>query len=156
MKKYISLVIALVICFGAAALGSLATAPQIATWYAGINKPFFNPPNWIFGPVWTILYAMMAVAAWLVWEKGQNKKEVRSALLAFLAQLAVNVLWSFLFFVWHSLWGAYLGIIVLWLLILLTIIRFFKLDRTAGWLLVPYILWVSFASFLNLAVAILN
>lgn len=156
MKSYIRLLSALVICFAAAALGSLATAPQIATWYAGLNKPFFSPPNWIFGPVWTILYAMMAVAAWLIWEKGQNKKEVQSALLVFLAQLAVNVLWSFLFFAWHSLWGAYLGIIVLWLLILLTIIRFFKLDRTAGWLLVPYILWVSFASFLNLAIAILN
>jgi benzodiazapine receptor len=156
MKRYIGLLIALIVCFGAAAVGSLATTPAIGSWYATIHKPFFTPPNWIFGPVWTILYAMMAVSAWLVWEKGLAKKEVQSALLVFLAQLAVNSFWSFLFFAWHLLWGAYFGIIVLWILILLTIFRFSKLDRTAAWLLVPYILWVSFASFLNLAVALLN
>jgi len=156
MKKYVSLLFSLIVCFGAAALGSIATTPQIATWYSGINKPFFNPPNWIFGPVWTLLFAMMAVAAWLVWEKGWGKKEVQLALLAFGEQLALNVLWSFLFFAWHALWTAYAGIIVLWFLILLTILRFYKINRTAAWLLVPYILWVSFASFLNLAVALLN
>ncbi|MCU0641787.1 MAG: tryptophan-rich sensory protein [Candidatus Margulisbacteria bacterium] len=154
--KYVRLLLSLGVCFGAAAFGSAATMPQIATWYAALQKPFFSPPNWIFGPVWTLLYAMMAVAAWLVWEKGWDKKGVKFALLAFGEQLALNVLWSFLFFAWHSLWGAYLGIIVLWALILLTIIRFRRLDQAAAWLLVPYILWVSFASFLNLAIALLN
>jgi translocator protein len=156
MKKYVSLLFSLLVCFGAAALGSVATTPQIATWYAGLHKPFFNPPNWIFGPVWTLLFAMMAIAAWLVWEKGLGRKEGQSALIVFLEQLAVNVLWSFLFFAWHSLWGAFAGIIVLWILILLTILQFKKIDKTAAWLLVPYILWVSFASLVNLAVAWLN
>jgi benzodiazapine receptor len=154
--KHANLLVSLIVCFSAALLGSFATTPQIATWYAALNKPVFNPPNWIFAPVWTLLFAMMAVAAWLIWEKGLAKKGVKPALLVFLEQLAVNVLWSFLFFAWHNVWGAYVCIIVLWGLILITIIRFAKIDRIAAWLLVPYILWVSFASFLNLAVALLN
>ena len=154
--KFIRFFIALVICFGAAALGSVATNPAIATWYAALNKPVFTPPNWLFGPAWTLLYCLMAVAAWLVWEKGWDKKEVRVALAVFAAQLAVNSLWSFLFFAWHAPWLAYIGILALWLLILLAILKFWKIDKIAAWLLVPYILWVSFASFLNLGVALLN
>ncbi|MFH1390092.1 MAG: TspO/MBR family protein, partial [Candidatus Margulisiibacteriota bacterium] len=132
------------------------TMPSIPTWYAALNKPFFNPPNWLFGPVWTLLYLMMGLAAYLIWEKGWGSKEVKLAFLPFALQLALNVAWSVVFFSLHSPWGAFIVIVFLWLLILETIIRFGKLSRPAAWLLVPYILWVSFASVLNLAVAILN
>ena len=157
MLKSIAMFLAcLIVTFAAAALGSFATTPSIPTWYAALNKPFFNPPNWIFGPVWTLLYLMMAVAAYLIWQKGLNDPAVRTALIVFLIQLALNSLWSVVFFGWHALWLAYIVIILLWLAIIGTIVLFFPLVPLAAWLLVPYILWVSFASFLNLAVALLN
>ncbi|MDD4179572.1 MAG: tryptophan-rich sensory protein [Candidatus Margulisbacteria bacterium] len=152
----IKLIVSILICFAAAAIGSFATTPSIPTWYAALNKPSFNPPNWIFGPVWTLLYLMMAVAAFLIWQKGWNDPKVRIALMIFLFQLALNSCWSIVFFGWHSLWGAFAVIIFLWLAILATIIKFWPLNPLAGWLLIPYILWVSFASFLNLTVALLN
>jgi tryptophan-rich sensory protein len=152
----VKLAVSIAVCFAAAALGSYFTNHSIATWYAALNKPAFSPPNWLFGPVWTILYLMMAVAAYLVWQKGLGDKRVRLALGVFLVQLALNSLWSIVFFGWHSLWGAYAVIILLWLTLLWTIVQFFRLSPLAGWLLIPYILWVSFASVLNLAVAILN
>ena len=154
--KIVRLVAALIICFSFAGLGSWATTPAIPTWYSALNKPFFTPPNWLFGPAWTLLYILMAVAAWLVWEQGLSKKEVRFALILFIAQLAANALWSFLFFSQHWQWGAYGEIIILWLLILATMVQFNKISKAAVWLLVPYILWVTFASFLNLGVAWLN
>lgn len=144
------------ICFLAAALGSFSTIPSIPTWYAALNKPFFNPPNWIFGPVWTLLYLMMAVAAYLIWQKGLNNPAVRVALIVFLVQLALNSLWSIVFFGWHALWPSYLVIVLLWLAIIGTIALFFPLAPLAAWLLAPYLLWVSFASVLNLAITLLN
>lgn len=144
------------VCFGAAAAGSLATTPNLAGWYAAINKSPLNPPGWVFGPVWTLLYLLMAISAWLVWKKGLNSPYVKIALFLFLLQLLVNVLWSVSFFGLHSPALAFGVIIILWLLILFTIIYFFKVNALSGWLMVPYILWVSFASFLNLSVALLN
>jgi len=152
----LKLAASIVICFLAAALGSLATYQSIPTWYAALNKPYFNPPNWIFGPVWTLLYLMMAIAAFLVWQKGLNDPAVRAALIVFLVQLALNSFWSIVFFGWHSLWGGFAVIILLWLAIMWTITAFFQLVPLAAWLLAPYLLWVSFASVLNLAVALLN
>lgn len=156
LMNIVAFLASLVVCFGAAAIGSLATTPSIPTWYTALNKPSFNPPNWLFGPVWTILYLLMAIAAFLVWQKGVGNNAVQMALSIFLLQLVLNSFWSIVFFGWHSPWGAFGVIIALWLAILWTIISFINILPLAGWLLVPYILWVSFAAVLNLAVALLN
>ena len=137
-------------------IGSIFTSPAIPTWYATLNKPSFNPPNWIFAPVWTLLYLSMGISAFLIWEKGINKKEVRIALLIFGSQLILNVLWSYLFFGLKSPSLAFVGIIVLWLAITATIYAFYKISKPAGLILIPYILWVTFAAFLNFSILILN
>jgi len=150
------ILISLLVCLAAGFLGSAFTTPSIPTWYAFLVKPSFNPPNWLFAPVWTILFILMGISAFLVWQKGLKKKGVKKALVFFLAQLIFNVLWSFFFFKFHSPFLALLDIIFLWFLILLTMIKFFKINNTAGLLLIPYLLWVSFASVLNYAVYWLN
>ena len=149
------LIAALALCFLAAYLGSIVTMPAIPAWYASLNKPFFNPPNWIFGPVWTILYFLMAVSAWLIWREIWDD-EVRLALSLFAVQLVLNVLWSVIFFGSRSPFPGFVEILILWLAIFLTIRAFFKISKTAGWLMVPYFLWVTFAAFLNLTVAVMN
>jgi benzodiazapine receptor len=154
--KIVRLVIAILIPLVAGFLGSIFTMPSIPTWYAAINKPAWNPPNWIFGPVWTILFILMGIALWLIWEKGLDKIQVRTAVNIFSAQLVLNIVWSLLFFGLHSPLWAFIEIIALWLMILWTIIAFYRLDKTAGLILIPYILWVSFASFLNFTVMRLN
>ncbi len=150
------LAISVLICLLAGFLGSIFTTPSIPTWYASLAKPSFNPPNWLFAPVWTMLFILMGISAFLVWQKGLKKKGVKKALGFFLAQLIFNVLWSFFFFKFHSPFLALLDIIILWFLILLTIFKFFKINNTAGLLLIPYLLWVSFASILNYFVYKLN
>lgn len=150
------LAVSLALCFLAGFVGSIFTTPSIATWYADLTKPSFNPPNWIFGPVWTILYIMMAISFYLVWQKGTKDKIVQTSLFAFILQLVLNVLWSIVFFGMHSpLWG-FIVIILLWIAILTTIVCFFKVSKTAGYILIPYLLWVSFAAVLNYSVLILN
>lgn len=154
--NFLKLIISIAVCALAGYIGSIFTAPVIPTWYAALNKPPFNPPNWIFGPVWATLYLLMAVAAYIIWEKGAERKEIKTALGFFIAQLILNSLWSILFFGMKSPVYGLICIVILWLAILLTIMKFYKISKTAGWLLIPYILWVSFASILNLAIAILN
>ncbi len=150
------LILSVIICEAAGILGSIFTAPSIPSWYSGLKKPAFSPPNWVFGPVWITLYAMMGVAAYLVWNEGIEKKEVRIALGLFAVQLVLNSLWSFLFFgLKNPLYGL-IEIVVLWIVILLTILKFWGISKTAGWLLIPYILWVSFATLLNFAIFRLN
>jgi benzodiazapine receptor len=156
MNKTVKLAFSVFICLLAGFGGSIATMPSIPTWYAGLQKPAFNPPNWIFAPVWTALFVMMGIAAYLVWDKGPEKKSVRVSLAVFGFQLFLNMLWSFLFFYIHSPLLAFFEIILLWLAILLTIIYFYRISRPASYLLVPYILWVSFASVLNLSIFLLN
>lgn len=146
----------ILLCLGAGAIGGLATAPAIPGWYASLNKPAFNPPNWVFGPVWTMLYVLMGVAAYLVYEKGAGKREVRMALALFGTQLGLNVLWSLLFFGLQSPLFGLVCIALLWFAIAATIIRFYPLSRPAGALLAPYLLWVSFASILNFYIWVLN
>jgi tryptophan-rich sensory protein len=155
-KTLPSLIFALVLCFAAAALGSVFTTSSITTWYATLDKPVFSPPNWIFGPVWTVLYICMAIALWLVWNTKTKKKEKPTGEKYFYIQLILNSLWSIVFFGLHNPFLAFAEIIVLWIMIYLTIKNFLSVSRTAGWLLIPYITWVSFASILNLSVAILN
>lgn len=144
------------LCFLAAFAGSIITLPSIPAWYAGLNKPFFSPPNWIFGPVWTVLYLLMGIALYLIWNKGLKNKNVRWAAKIFLVQLALNFAWSLMFFGFHSPLMAFLIIIVLWAMIVYAIYLFNKLSSLAALLLLPYILWVSFALILNLFIAILN
>lgn len=140
----------------AGALGSLATRPAIAGWYATLNKPPFNPPGWLFGPAWTVLYILMGIAAWLVWSRGLAAPGVKPALVLFLVQLALNVAWSFLFFAARSPLAGFVEIILLWVAILVTMVLFFRVSPAAGWLMVPYIGWVSFAAVLNGAIMLLN
>lgn len=150
------LIVAIVICELAGIIGSVFTAPSIADWYAGLVKPALNPPAWVFAPVWTTLFALMGVAAFIIWRKGLKRKDVKIALGIFAGQLALNTLWSIIFFGTHNPGGALVEIIFLWLAILATIIAFAKISKPAAWLLLPYILWVSFAVYLNFAIWSLN
>jgi benzodiazapine receptor len=155
-RDIVKLVVSLVACQGAGAIGSIFTAPAIPTWYAALEKPSFNPPNWLFAPAWITLYLLMGVAAFLIWRQGLSHKGVRAALIVFLVQLVLNALWSVVFFGLQSpLWGVVV-ILALWVAILLTILRFFRLSTAAGSLMLPYILWVSFAAVLNIALFVLN
>jgi len=156
MSKIVKLLIAIVGCQMAGVVGSLFTSPSIPTWYATIRKPNFTPPNWAFAPVWTTMFILMGISAYLIWNQGLENKIVKTALLVFGIQLVLNMLWSFLFFGLHSPLYAFFEIIVLWLAILFTMANFFKISRTAGWLLIPYIIWVSFAAILNFYIARLN
>lgn len=156
MKKAVGVIIAIVVCELAGIVGSLFTTPSIPGWYAGLVKPSFNPPAWVFAPVWTTLYAMMGLAAWLIYEKGLRRPEVKKALTVFAAQLLLNTLWSIVFFGAHQLLGAVIVIVLLWAMILWTILLFRKISKAAAWLLVPYILWVSFASVLTVTICVLN
>ena len=155
-RDIIKLVISIVACQCAGIIGSIFTTPAIPTWYAALEKPPFAPPNWLFAPAWITLYLLMAIAAFLIWRKGLEQKEVKSALIIFLAQLVLNVLWSVVFFGLQSPLYGVVVIVALWVVILLTILRFFKLSTAAGALLLPYILWVSFAAVLNVSIWVLN
>lgn len=140
------------LCFCAASMGALFMPGQ---WYASLNKPSWNPPGWLFGPVWTTLYVMMAVAAWLVWRRGGFKVQ-RRRLTWFLVQLALNALWTPLFFGLHRPGLAFAELVLLWIAIGVTLVAFSGTSRAAAWLLAPYLAWVSFAAVLNFAVWRLN
>ena len=156
LKKPWHMLASIIVCQLAGIIGSIATYPSIPTWYASLNKPWFNPPNWIFGPVWLLLYTLMGISAYLVWEKGWEKKEVKQALYVFAGQLALNSLWSILFFGMHELLLSSLEIIALDALIFLCIIKFRKISKGASLLLAPYLLWSSFATLLTFSVWLMN
>lgn len=139
-------------------IGSIATFSQIPTWYATLDKPWFQPPNWLFGPVWTVLFALLGVSLYLVWLKrtSANKQLLQVAFTWFAVQFGLNILWSFLFFGFHETYLAFLEILVLWFAICMTIRSFARISRPAAWLLLPYLAWVTFASILNYAVSSLN
>ncbi|HOT44130.1 MAG TPA: tryptophan-rich sensory protein [Spirochaetota bacterium] len=143
------LIASIIIPQAAGGIGALMTEPSVGSWYSGLNKPSFNPPDWIFGPVWTALYLMMGIALYLVWKKGLSHKETRAAVAAFGVQLFLNLAWSFLFFYLHMPFAAFIEIILLWFAIAATMAAFARVSRAACRLLVPYLLWVSFASVLN-------
>jgi tryptophan-rich sensory protein len=149
------LILSILICLAVGWLGSIFTTAAVQTWYAGINKPSFNPPNWIFAPVWTILFILMGLALYLIMVKGKGPK-AKQAQIIFSIQLVLNILWSFCFFYLHSPLAGLIEIVFLWVFILLTIIYFYKISKTAAYLLLPYILWVSFAAFLNFTIWRLN
>ena len=154
-QQSVGLAVWVLICFAAAGLGGLVTAPNIPNWYAQLAKPAWTPPDGVFGPVWTLLYAMMAVAAWLIWRQA-GLVAARLPLGLFAVQLAFNSLWSILFFGLHSPGAAFVDIILLWAAILATLVAFWRQSRWAGGLLIPYLLWVSFATVLNFALWRMN
>ncbi|MDX1920268.1 MAG: TspO/MBR family protein [Candidatus Caenarcaniphilales bacterium] len=146
-KKIISLIVFIIICEAVGIIGGLATYSSLGSWYADLQKPSLTPPNWIFGPVWTSLYALMGISAWLIYHSKSEQKQ--RALTIFFTQLFINFIWSFLFFGLKStLWG-FVGIIALLLSIILTMIKFHKISKWAFGLLVPYLLWVSFATYIS-------
>ena len=144
------------VTFSAALVGSLFTREAVTNWYANLNKPIFTPPNWLFGPVWTILYLLMAISAFIVWQKGLARPAVRIALTIYLIQLILNALWSVIFFGLKMPWLSFIEILLLLTAIILTIFAFARVSITAAVLLVPYILWTSFAAVLNLSIWLLN
>jgi tryptophan-rich sensory protein len=150
-----ALLLWIVLCVGGGALVGLTSASGDTEWYRSLVKPAWNPPSWVFGPVWTTLYGMMAVAAWRIWKRGGWEAQT-PALRLFLLQLALNFSWSYLFFAFQQIELALVDIVVMWVLIALTIRAFARIDRPAAWLLAPYLAWVTYATTLNAAIAILN
>ncbi len=156
ISDVLKLIGAILICQLAGVIGSLFTYRAIPIWYASLVKPAFNPPNWIFGPVWLTLYTLMGISAFIVLSHGWERKEVKTALYIFGGQLVLNSLWSIIFFGLRSPLYAFVEILLLLVLIVLTIYYFYKISKLSGLLLLPYLLWVSFAALLNLSIAILN
>jgi len=166
LTKPLKIIIGIIVCEVAGMIGSIFTTPAIGTWYATLNQPTFAPPNWVFAPVWTTLFLLMGVAVGLVWaklantpqppSKGGNTRDIKIGLWLFGVQLVLNVLWSVIFFGMHSPGLALIEIVILWLAIILTKIYFYQISRPAAYLLLPYLLWVSFAGCLNFMFWILN
>ena len=152
MKKIWKLIISILIPFVASAIGGFFTSTSVSTWYVDLIKPSFNPPSWVFGPVWTILYLLMGIALYLVWISKYEKK----AFIAFGVQMFLNALWSVLFFGLQNPLFAFIEIIFLWIAILITIVYFYRINKISAYLLIPYILWVSFAAVLNFFIFYLN
>ena len=152
----LKLVASILICQAAGFVGSFFTSPAIPGWYAGIDKPSFTPPNWVFAPVWTALYVLMGVALFLVWRKGMDAPGVKVAVVVFVIQLILNAVWTPAFFGLRSPLAGLFIIAFMWVAILLTIIKFFPISRPAALLLIPYIAWVSFATVLNAYLYALN
>ncbi len=145
----------LLITFCAAFVGNFFTTSNISNWYIFLDKPFFSPPNWLFGPVWTILYFLMTFSAFLVWREKENSKR-KIALIFYFIQLVLNSIWSIIFFGLKNLGLAFFEMLALWFFIFLTIIYFFRIKKFSGYLLLPYIFWVSFALILNLTIWLIN
>ena len=156
IKEAGKLLFAIILCNMAGIIGSLFTFSAIPTWYATLIKPEFNPPNWIFGPVWTTLYILMGVSLYLIWKQYEKGKNAKPALTIFSAQLVLNALWSILFFGLQSPLYGLICIIPLWISIAAMIAKFYPLSRNAALLQIPYLLWVSFATILNLFIWMLN
>jgi benzodiazapine receptor len=155
LKPMVGLVLWVALSFCAGLIGSRFTGPAVATWYGSVSRPAWAPPNFLFGPVWSALYVMMGIAAWLVWRKA-GMSGAPGAMLLFGLQLIANAAWSAIFFGLHRFDLAFVEILVLWVLILATMVAFWRLDARAGLLLLPYALWVSYAGALNLAIWRLN
>ncbi len=150
------LIASLFIVFISGAVGTVATLPQITTWYAALAKPSWTPPNDWFGPIWTTIYILIGIALFLVWRQGLERRDVRFTIGIFAVQLFLNILWSLVFFGLHSILGGFILICLLWIAILANMIAFYVISKPAGLLFIPYIIWVSIASYLNYSVLLLN
>jgi translocator protein len=153
--RWLGLAVFLAVCLGAGGLGAIATTPEIDDWYRTLAKPAWNPPGRVFGPVWTTLYLLMGIAAWTVWKPAGFRAAARPMTL-FGVQLVLNVCWSWIFFGLHQPGWAFVELVILWLAIVATTVTFFRRSHLAGWLLVPYLAWVSFAAVLNFTIWRLN
>jgi tryptophan-rich sensory protein len=159
MNRTFKFIFSIVYCQMAGIIGSVFTTPAINSWYQTINKPTWNPSNWLFAPVWITLFILMGISFYLIWTKRENEKlakKAKTAMIIFIIQLMLNIIWSVLFFGLKNPDWAFYEIIILWIAILLTIIKFWPLSRVAGILLIPYLAWVSFASILNFTIWQLN
>lgn len=154
--KPLAFILSIAITLSIGALGGYATAQSVKTWYPLLNKPSFNPPNWLFAPVWTSLYILIGIAAYLVWVKRDQVQHFPRTVAIYFIQLILNLAWSFIFFYLHEIGFALAEIIALLLVVILNAVMFYKIDKWAGLLYIPYILWVSFASFLTYNLFILN
>ena len=156
VRGFLKLLAFIIICQLAGIIGGLATTTSVNTWYQQINKPSFTPPDWIFGPVWITLYALMGIAVYLVWRQRVSNPKAKTAIVLFFSQLALNALWSILFFGFRSPGLAFIEILALWAFVLFTTIYFFRISLAASGLMLPYILWSSFAVALNFEIWRLN
>ncbi len=156
MRSWRGALVFVIACQLAGVIGALTTETGSSPWYQELAKPSFQPPGWVFGPVWTLLYALMGIAAWRVWRLLSSKPSARVALLLFGTQLVLNAVWSPVFFRAHAITAALVILIGLWAVLTATLVAFFRLDRNAGVLLVPYLAWVTFAAVLNGTIVALN
>jgi len=156
IQSYPHLIAAVLFCIIVGSIGSLVTISGPDSWYANLAKPFFAPPNWVFAPVWIMLFMLMGISLYLIWQCGTEKPEVRTALAIFGVQFFLNVIWSFLFFGLKSPLLGLADIVILWLMIAATIAAFYRVKRSAAYLLIPYIAWVTLAAALNGAVYFMN
>ena len=156
MKKLGKLVCSVSLCLMTGFVGSYSTMNSVTTWYADLSRPSFTPPDWTFGVVWPILYVMMGISVFMIWNRGLDKRKVKVALGLFVLQLVLNGLWAPIFFGLHMIALALIEIVLLWIAILLTILVFWRISKAATFFLFPYILWVSFAAILNTALWYLN
>jgi tryptophan-rich sensory protein len=156
MSNSAKLIISIVLTVGIGLQEGIFTDPGIQNWFLHLNKPAWNPPNWLSTPLWTVLYLLMGIAFYLVWKTKAGIDTKRWAIIIFMAQFALNFLWSYTFFSEHRIGWAFVDIVVWWIAIFCTIIAFSRINTTATWLLVPYISWVSFAAILNFAIWQMN
>ncbi len=156
VRNSLKFVVSILVCLAAGAVGTVFTVSAIPTWYAALNKPVFSPPNYLFAPVWTVLYILMGISFYLIWKKGIKSRKNREAIFLFGTQLVLNTVWSPVFFGAKNILLALIIIIAMWFYIVKTIVAFRKVDKTAALLLYPYIAWVSFATVLNFSIWMLN
>ncbi|MEO7265765.1 MAG: TspO/MBR family protein [Ferruginibacter sp.] len=156
MKNIYKLIISIAIPILVGAVAGYFTSSSVTGWFITLNKPSFNPPNWLFGPVWTALYILMGIAFYLVWRSEPVNATKKQAIILYIIQLTLNFCWSFIFFYKEAPGIAFAEILLLWIFILLTIIYFLKISKIAGWLMVPYLCWVTFAAILNYSIWQLN
>lgn len=156
MKKFFQLILAILICQSAGLIGSVFTAPAIPTWYATLVKPAFNPPGWLFGPVWLTLYALMGISLYLIWQSRRSHPLATWTVILFIIHLFFNAIWSVIFFGYHQIFLALIDIAILWLMIVILIGLFWRIKKSAAYLMLPYLAWVSFALILNFSLWRLN
>jgi tryptophan-rich sensory protein len=150
------LLISIIVCQAAGIIGSFFTARALPGWFAGLNQPSFTPPDWMYAPIWIVMYLLMAIAAFLIWWRGLHIKPVRVAMILFLVQLVLNLLWVVTLFGLQSVLYGLVTVVALWIMVLFTIIQFYKISIAAGTLMIPYILWVTFTVILNGSLYLLN
>lgn len=155
-NNFVLLIFAILVSLTPGIIGSLFTVKSIESWYIYLNKPSFNPPNWLFSPVWTTLYILIGISLFLILKNKDRSIRYKNALILFSFHLVLNASWSIIFFEIRSLLLAFINIILLCIVVLFCIINFYKIDKKAAYLLIPYLLWISFASYLNLAILLLN